>query len=121
MAVFASRQIVLPQMVNYVNFIQSSGTQYFDTGFTPNNNTSIEISYYATEDRGVVIGADKSWKSNGLTISMVAGNETAFFIVIFPDFTATSIWSLFPITATLSGSKYFPVSLLRYWLAGTMV
>ena len=68
MAVFASRQIVLPQIVNYVNFIQSSGTQYFDTGFTPNSNTSIEISYYATEDMGVVIGSDKSWKSNGLTI-----------------------------------------------------
>ena len=41
MAVFPSRQIVLPKMVNYVNFIQSSGTQYIDTGFIPNQNTKV--------------------------------------------------------------------------------
>lgn len=45
MAVFASRQIVLPQIVNYVNFIQSSGTQYIDTGFTPNSDTRIVADF----------------------------------------------------------------------------
>ncbi len=41
MAVFASRQIVLPQIVNFVNYIQSSGTQFIDTLFKPNNNTRV--------------------------------------------------------------------------------
>lgn len=41
MAVFASRQIVLPQIANFVNYIQSNGTQYIDTGFIPNQNTKV--------------------------------------------------------------------------------
>ena len=45
MAVFASRQIVLPQMVNYVNFIQSSGTQWIDSGVlvTPENMAKLRV------------------------------------------------------------------------------
>ena len=43
MAVFASRQIVLPKMVNYVNFIQSSGTQFIDTLFKPKYNTRVVL------------------------------------------------------------------------------
>lgn len=30
-----------PDKVNYVEYIQSSGTQYIDTGFKPNNNTRV--------------------------------------------------------------------------------
>ena len=41
MAVFASRQIVLPQTVNFVNYIQSNGTQFIDTLFIPNQNTKV--------------------------------------------------------------------------------
>lgn len=41
MAVFASRQIVLPQMVNFVNYIQSNGTQYILLNYKPNQNTRI--------------------------------------------------------------------------------
>ena len=49
MAVFASRQIVLPQMVNYVTYIQSTGTQYIDTGFKPNQDTGVHIVFEPTE------------------------------------------------------------------------
>ena len=41
MAVFASRQIVLPQIVNFVNYIQSNGTQYILLNYKPNQNTRI--------------------------------------------------------------------------------
>lgn len=57
MAIFASRQIVLPQMVNYVNFIQSSGTQYIDTGFKPTGATKIVCDFQmvnqGTDQQGV--------------------------------------------------------------------
>ena len=48
MAVFASRQIVLPKMVNYVNFIQSSGTQYIKTGIYPTQNHRVECDIELT-------------------------------------------------------------------------
>lgn len=31
----------VPQTVNFVNYIQTNGSQYFDTGFKPNQNTRI--------------------------------------------------------------------------------
>lgn len=43
MAVFPSRQIALPKRVSFVNYIQSSGAQYIDTGFKPNNNTRVVL------------------------------------------------------------------------------
>ena len=54
MAVFASRQIVLPQIVNFVNYIQSNGTQFIDTLFKPNNNTRVVMDMQgATTTSGV--------------------------------------------------------------------
>lgn len=41
MAVFTSRRLRVPSKVNYVEYIQSSGTQYIDTGFMPNQNTRV--------------------------------------------------------------------------------
>lgn len=45
MAVFASRQIVLPQIVNYVEYIKSSGTQWIDSGVlvTPENMAKLRV------------------------------------------------------------------------------
>lgn len=42
MAVFVGGATV-PKRVNFVNYIQSSGTQYIDTGFKPNNNTRVVL------------------------------------------------------------------------------
>lgn len=39
--VITSKEIVVPALVDYVSYIQSSGTQYIDTGFKPNNNTRV--------------------------------------------------------------------------------
>ena len=70
MAVFASRQIVLPHMVNYVNFIQSSGTQYFDTGFVPDNNTRVivDIELLTGDSNSTLFGARSAAKSNNYAV-----------------------------------------------------
>ena len=35
--------------VNFVEYVQSTGTQYIDTGFVPDNNTRIVIDIQATK------------------------------------------------------------------------
>lgn len=47
MGVFMSRELVVPEVVNFVEYIQSSGTQYIDTGFKPNQDTRIVMDYQA--------------------------------------------------------------------------
>lgn len=72
MAVFASRQIVPPQMVNFVNYIQSNGTQFIDTGFKPNQNTKVEIKMQSSNQDGDsvwIFGCQTSWGSNGFAVS----------------------------------------------------
>lgn len=32
-----------PNLINFVEYLESSGTQWFDTGFVPNPNTRVEI------------------------------------------------------------------------------
>ena len=41
MAVITSKTAQLPDLINYVEWIESSGSQYVDTGFKPNNNTHV--------------------------------------------------------------------------------
>lgn len=72
MAVFPSRQIVLPHMVNFVNYIQSNGTQFIDTGFKPNQNTKVEIKMQSSNRDGDsvwIFGCQTSWGNNGFAVS----------------------------------------------------
>ena len=72
MAVFASRKISLPKRINFVNYIQSSGTQYIDTGFKPNQNTKVEIKMQSSNQDGDsvwIFGCQTSWGSNGFAVS----------------------------------------------------
>lgn len=38
--------LILPSTYTQLDYLQSTGTQYIDTGFKPNNNTSIEMEIY---------------------------------------------------------------------------
>ncbi|MBQ8299899.1 MAG: hypothetical protein IJX99_08645 [Clostridia bacterium] len=42
--------------VDYVEYIQSTGTQYIDTGIVPNTNTKVEIAFQATS-----VTSSESW------------------------------------------------------------
>lgn len=60
--------VVLPDDYTQVEYIESSGTQYINTGFNPNNNTKIEITYQTTAIQSGIIAADDNWESNGFGI-----------------------------------------------------
>ncbi len=61
--------ISLPSGYVLLAYIQSSGTQYVNTGFRPNHNTKMEIQYQTAQSTacGVAV-ADQAWKSNGFGI-----------------------------------------------------
>ena len=72
MAVFASRQIALPQIVNYVRWLESDGSAFINTGIYPNQNTKVEIvfssKYGAESNYSTVFGAQVGWGSNSFSM-----------------------------------------------------
>lgn len=50
--VITSKEIVVPSLVNYVGYLQSTGTQYIDTGFVPNQDTRVVIDFAYLDENG---------------------------------------------------------------------
>ena len=68
----------LPSGYTQIEYIESSGTQYIDTGFKPNQDTRVQVKYsYSSE--GFILGAETAWKSNSYDIhdKLVAYNNTS--------------------------------------------
>lgn len=61
----------LPNSYTEVQYIQSSGTQYVDTEFKPNQDSRI-IAKLSTSETGshTVFGADLSWTDNGFALGV---------------------------------------------------
>ena len=82
MAVFMTGATV-PKRINFVDYIQSSGTQYIDTGFKPNQNTKVEIKMQSSNQNGDsvwIFGCQTSWSNNGFAVSTYTaefGNSNA--------------------------------------------
>lgn len=53
MSVFVTGAGKPPVPINYINYIETNGTQYIDTGFKPNNNSQV------IDENGVVCLYDK--------------------------------------------------------------
>ena len=67
MATFARRRGAVSDGVNYVEYIQSSGTQYIDTGFKPNQNTRVVVDFEMSGGANEVLyGARVSSSSDGI-------------------------------------------------------
>lgn len=67
------RILAKPQTINdfqLVEYIQSTGTQYIDSGVTCNQNTRIDVDYEPTVTQGVIAGADSGWLSNMFIIGI---------------------------------------------------
>ena len=62
--------ISLPSGYTKLAYIQSSGTQYVDSGFTPSSNTKVVVDYYSTATQGAVIGSDNIWLTNDFVVEM---------------------------------------------------
>ena len=55
MSVFVTGAGKPPVSINYLNYIQSTGTQYIDTGITGNSNIKVQIKFEMTEVTGYSI------------------------------------------------------------------
>lgn len=63
--------------INFVEYIQSSGTQYIDTGFKPNNNTRVVMDVEPTKaGTYAVFGARQNNRVYSFTVWMIS--TTAF-------------------------------------------
>lgn len=58
-----------------LNYIQSTGAQYIDTGFTPNSNTTIELSYQlvSTSNEQGLLSAYTTWTDNSFLLYTYSG------------------------------------------------
>ena len=77
--IFQTQEIVIPKRVNFANFIESSGTQYIDTGFKPNQNTRVVIDLYIEESSAYqsIFGCRTTTTNN--TFSLFATPNNAGF------------------------------------------
>lgn len=62
------RKVNLPDGYTQLEYIQSSGTQYMDSGLIGNQNTCIDADYENSINYGAIISADSSWGSRMCTI-----------------------------------------------------
>lgn len=62
--VFPSRKIVLPQKFHFLNFLESHGTEYIDSGLTANQNSRFESVFTITADQsvGAVFAAEEAYQ-----------------------------------------------------------
>lgn len=68
-------------IIDYVEYIESTGTQYIDTGVIPNQDTSIEIKFENTKDNTWLFGTRTSNSSSdmfALYLSSLSGGSMWF-------------------------------------------
>lgn len=58
----------LPRGYTELAYIQSSGAQYINTGFTPNQSTKVSVVFHSTDVAAGVVAADGGWLTNGFAI-----------------------------------------------------
>lgn len=75
----------LPSSYTAVNYLQSSGNQYIDTGYKPNANTKIEFNYLQSVAGAVVMGARTTSGTDRFTLATYEGNCTFFYGDVEPD------------------------------------
>lgn len=70
-----------------LEYIRSSGTQYVDTGFVPNQDTTVEVTFETTQSNQCGVAAtDQAWQSNafGIWANCVAyGSQTDQTVVFY--------------------------------------
>ena len=127
MAVFASRQIVLPKMVNYVEYLVSDGTPYILLDYKPNQNTRIVCDCQADSlDSGgsFLFGARTSYGEHAFDVALTPtqlfydyGNSYEFVecsftsqrVVIDANKTTCKITGTGTVTATLNAATFTTV------------
>lgn len=66
---------LLPSGYTLLDYIQSNGAQYIDSGFKPNQNTRVVCSFLTTANSTSIFGSQESWGSKSFSF----GGNTASF------------------------------------------
>lgn len=71
----------LPSAYQQVEYIESTGSQYIDTGFVPNQNTGFDIAFYTNSELsgtnyGAIFGARTSSGKNELQLTTYSSDST---------------------------------------------
>lgn len=78
---------LLPTGYTQLEYIQSSGTQYIDTGVKPDQTYTLKIKFQtAQSSSGGVAVSDQSWQSNGFGIwcnAAVFGSQTKQSLTLY--------------------------------------
>lgn len=73
--------------ITKLEYIQSSGTQHVDTGFQPNQDTTVEVTFETTQSNQCGVAAtDQAWQSNGFGIwanCVAYGSQTDQTVVFY--------------------------------------
>ena len=81
MGVILSKQIQLPCKINYINFLQSSGTQYIDTGFMPTQNTRVvcQVSGFPKTSYSQSVFGTRTSSSSSDRFGFIAAEDLAAY------------------------------------------
>ena len=77
--------VQLPSGYTQVEYIQSSGTQYVNTGVIPSGNIRVQLTYNATAE-GFIIASETNWATNSYDVHtrlVVLGSEGTDWTNIF--------------------------------------
>ena len=71
-----TQQGKLPSTYQQVEYIESTGQAYIDTGIIPNTNTKIDISFelITKGNYGIIFGGEDAYNSNGFHLYNTSGN-----------------------------------------------
>ena len=92
----------LPSGYKRLEYIKSSGTQYIDTAFVPNQDTTVEVTFETTQSYDCGIAAtDMAWASNdfGIWGNCVAYGTQTYSNVVF--------YGIGKVTARLDRNKLY--------------
>ena len=84
-----SFKIGIESAKNYINdyqlveYIESTGTQYIDTLYKPNNNTRVYASYYKTNDNAFIFGSRTSINGSDLFAFYDNGTSGSYWFQIY--------------------------------------
>ena len=77
----------LPSGYTQLEYIQSSGTQYVDTGVKPDQTYTLEVKYQTAQtSAGGIAVSDQNWQSNGFGIwcnAVAFGNQTSQDVTLY--------------------------------------
>ena len=107
-----ARDILGQTVKEYTNlaYIQANGTQWLDTGYTPNDNTKIiiELSDIVNSNETAIFGANTTWKENSYLLYCL-GSEAMNWtyngpITVTSDLTSKHTITMYRSTVILDGS-----------------